>query len=172
MDQEGEGKNCCSQFMGKGSAGYLNLISSLIHNFIDGLAIGVAFATGKPEEFIPVLIAVIAHEVPREMGDVAILIKNEFTEKQTIICNGTINLISLIGALIGLGVTHLDDAVKLYLLVFVGGNFIYIAADIWRHLFKNKEQKWKNVVEFFGFAIGVGVMFLLLLLEEEAGHEH
>ena len=106
------------------------------------------------------------------MGDVAILIKNEFTEKQTIICNGTINLISLIGAFIGLGVTHLDDAVKLYLLVFVGGNFIYIAADIWRHLFKNKEQKWKNVVEFFGFALGVGVMFLLLLLEEEAGHEH
>ena len=43
---------------------------------MDGLAIGVAFATGKSEEFIPVLIAVICHEIPREMGDVAILMKN------------------------------------------------------------------------------------------------
>ena len=137
-EKEESEKNCCSQFMGKGTAGYLNLISSLIHNFIDGLAIGIAFSTGHPEEFIPVLVAIIVHEIPREMGDVAILIKNKFSENQTIVCNGTINLISIIGALIGLGATHLDDTVKIYLLVFVGGNFIYIAADIWRHLFKNK----------------------------------
>lgn len=31
---------------GKGPVGYMNLIGSLIHNFIDGLALGVAFATG------------------------------------------------------------------------------------------------------------------------------
>jgi zinc transporter ZupT len=39
----------------------MNLIGSLIHNFIDGLALGVAFATGKKEALIPVLIAIIAH---------------------------------------------------------------------------------------------------------------
>ena len=76
------------------------------------------------------------------------------------------------GALIGLGLNSLDEAVKIYLLVFVAGNFVYIAADIWRHLFKNTGEKWKNVLEFFGFALGVGVMFLLLLLEEEEGHSH
>ena len=100
------------------------------------------------------------------MGDVAILLKNNFSETQTIICNGTINLISLIGTFIGLGITHLDDAPKLYILVFVAGNFIFIAADIWKNLFKNKGAPLKNVLEFFGFALGVGVMFLLLLLEE------
>ena len=41
------------------------MIASLIHNFIDGLAIGVAFSTGKAEEFVPVLIAIICHEIPR-----------------------------------------------------------------------------------------------------------
>ena len=49
-----------------------------------------------------------------------------------------INLISIVGVLIGLGINSLDDATKAYILVFVAGNFIYIAADIWRNLFKNK----------------------------------
>jgi len=32
---------------GKGSAGYINIFGSIIHNFFDGLAIGIAFATGN-----------------------------------------------------------------------------------------------------------------------------
>lgn len=156
---------------GKGSAGYLNLIGSLIHNFVDGLAVGVAFAAGEPDHIVGVLVAVIAHEIPREMGDVAILLKNYFTPTQTILCNGLINLISLVGLFIGLGVAHLDDATKLYLLVFVAGNFVYIAADIWRNLFKN-DPLWKNILEFFGLAVGVGVMYLVLLAESEEDHDH
>jgi zinc transporter ZupT len=39
----------------------MNLVGSLIHNFMDGLALGVAFATGDKAVFIPVLIAIIAH---------------------------------------------------------------------------------------------------------------
>lgn len=56
----------------------MNLIGSLIHNFIDGLAIGIAFATGQPGAIVPVLVAIIVHEIPRELGDVAILLKNSF----------------------------------------------------------------------------------------------
>ena len=146
--------------------GYLNLVGSLIHNFIDGLALGVAFATGNQLQFIPVLVAIIAHEIPRELGDVAILLKNKFNEKETLICNGTINLISILGVVIGLAVVSLDQVTKLYILVFVGGNFIIVAADIWRKLFKNTSF-FQNFLEFFGFVLGVGVMFLLLLLESE-----
>jgi len=39
----------------------MNIIGSFIHNFIDGLAIGVTFATGNKHEIIPVVIAVVAH---------------------------------------------------------------------------------------------------------------
>lgn len=63
--QAEENKSCWENLKGKGSAGYLNLISSLIHNFIDGLAIGVAFSTGITAEFVPVLVAIIVHEIPR-----------------------------------------------------------------------------------------------------------
>jgi zinc and cadmium transporter len=87
---------------------------------------------------VPVIIAVYAHEIPREMGDVGILLKNKFNAMQTIFCNGIINLISLIGVVIGIALGTLNEAVQIYLLSFVAGNFIYIGADIWRNLLKNK----------------------------------
>ena len=117
----------------------MNLLSSLLHNFIDGAAIGVAFSLGNPKEFIPVTIGIIAHEIPREMGDVAILLKSKFNAKETILSNGVVNLISLVGVWLGLNSQTLSDVAKQYILVFVAGNFLYIAADIWRHLLLNKK---------------------------------
>jgi len=49
---------------GKGSSGYLIMFSELIHNFFDGFAIGVGFASKDPDQYIPVLVAVFAHEIP------------------------------------------------------------------------------------------------------------
>ena len=71
------------------------------------------------------------------MGDVAILMTNSFNPTQTVLCNGFVNLVSLVGVFIGLAITDLDNVAKTYVLVFVAGNFIFIAADIWRNLFKN-----------------------------------
>lgn len=56
-------------------------------------------------------------------------------------------------------------------MTFVAGNFIYIAADIWRNLLKNK-KKVMNMVEIFMFALGVGLMFIVLLAESDSGHDH
>ncbi len=150
--------------------GYLNLLGSLIHNFLDGFAIGIAYATRDRGEFIPVFVAIVAHEVPREMGDVAILLKNDFTEMQTILCNGVINLISIVGVVIGLAIQDQNEVVILYLLVFVAGNFIYIAAEIWQNLFKTNTVKG-NGIEFLGLGLGIAVMYLLTLLEDD-DHGH
>lgn len=123
---------------GKGAAGYLNLISSFIHNFFDGLAVGTAFASREKDQYVAVIIAVFAHEIPREMGDVGILMKNKFDSCQTIFWNALINMISLVGVAIGLALGNIGDAVQQYVMTFVAGNFIYIGADIWRHLLKHK----------------------------------
>lgn len=100
------------------------------------------------------------------MGDVAILMTNEFSSMQTVLCNGFVNLTSLIGVFVGLAITNLDEITKIYILIFVAGNFIYIAADIWKHLFKNSTF-FKNLLEFIGFGVGVAAMYLILLLESD-----
>lgn len=50
------------------------------------------------------------------------------------------------------------------MLVFVAGNFIYIGADIWKHLLANKSLIL-NIAEVLMFSLGVGAMFLVLLAE-------
>ena len=147
---------------GKGAAGYLNLLSSFVHNFFDGLGIGIGFATGNRDTIFPIIIAIFAHEIPREMGDVGILIKNGFSNVQTVLCNGFINFMSLIGVLAGLALGSISDDAQNYVLVFVAGNFIYIGADIWKHILGNKRTVL-NILEFVMFSIGVGAMFLVLL---------
>lgn len=88
------------------------------------------------------------------------------------ICNGAVNFLSLIGVVIGLAIVNMSSLVKLYIMVFVAGNFVYIAADIWQHVMKNREKdsRKKNTMEFIGLAIGIGAMFLLTLMETDGGH--
>lgn len=151
---------------GKKPAGYLNLLSSFIHNFFDGFAIGVGFATKDPHVYIPVMIAIIAHEIPREMGDVGILMKSGFTSIQTIMCNGVVNFMSLAGLFPGLALGGISSDAQNYIMTFVAGNFIYVGADIWRNLLRNKVW-YENVMELAMFFMGVGAMFLVLLLESD-----
>lgn len=138
------------------------MISSLLHNFIDGLAIGLAFSLGNPSEFVPITVGIIAHEIPREMGDVAILLKSRFNEKETILSNGIVNLISLVGVYLGLTSHSLSPTTKQYALVFVAGNFLYIASDIWKNLFHHRNF-FVNLLEMVGLLGGIGLTL---------GHQH
>jgi zinc transporter ZupT len=50
------------------------LVSSFLHNFLDGLAIGMLFGTGNYASAVTTLIAIIIHEIGHEIGDVSILL--------------------------------------------------------------------------------------------------
>ena len=163
-NKDEEEKGCIERLRGKGTAGYLNIITSFIHNIFDGFAIGAGFGARVSTQYLPVLIAVYAHEVPREMGDVGIMMKNRFTGWQTVFFNSFTNITALIGTGIALGLGEIGSVQKYYVLSFASGNFVYIAADIWRHLFKNKNF-WGNIFEFLSFSLGVGIEYLLILTE-------
>ena len=82
-------------------------------------------------------------------------------------------MISLVGVLIGLAIVNANQVVKSYIMVFVAANFLYISADIWRHMFKNTGENkiGKNILQFIGFGVGVGAMYALTLFEGEQ-HNH
>lgn len=155
-----------SQWTGKGTAGYLNLVGSFIHNFVDGLTTGLVFATGSIIVVEATVIAIFSHEIPRELGDVAILLENRFTGCQAILSNGFINLMSLVGVVVGLCAIGVSEEFEQYIMVFVAGNFLYIAADIWRSLFQGK--MFMNILQFLAFIGGAGAMFGIKFLEDRS----
>lgn len=48
-------------------------LGDALHNLLDSVVLGVAFRVG-PELGVPAALAVVAHEVPQEVGDLAILL--------------------------------------------------------------------------------------------------
>ena len=62
-------------------SGYLNLAADVAHNVTDGLAIGASFVAGPAVGALTAL-TVLLHEVPHEVGDLAILVQSGCSKKQ------------------------------------------------------------------------------------------
>ena len=110
-----------------GRAGTLILIGDAFHNFVDGVVIAAAFLTSIPLG-ISASLAVIAHEVPQEVGDFAILLDNGYGRTKALVLNGLSAAATLPGAVAAyfwLGETR---AAVPYILALSAASFIYIAA--------------------------------------------
>merc|ERR1712029_98063 len=79
-----------------------------VHNLADGMAIGVAFASGTWSG-VSTSIAVLCHELPHEIGDFAMLLKAGMSVKQAIFYNLLSSLLSYIGMVIGLLLGQISD---------------------------------------------------------------
>ncbi len=134
------------------SAGALILLGDSIHNFVDGVAIAVAFSASIPLG-IAASVAVFAHEVPQEVGDFAILLESGYSRARAF----TYNAISSTSAILGAVLTYffllsLQNAVP-YLMSLSAASFLYIAlAD----LIPNR----RGEASLRGFAYQIGWLFL------------
>lgn len=113
-----------------GQAAPLILIGDAFHNFVDGVVIAAAFLTSVPLG-VGTAIAVIAHEVPQEIGDFAILLESGYSKIKALILNTLSAVTTLPGAV--LAYFWLAEARLLvpYVLALSAASFIYIAtADL------------------------------------------
>jgi zinc and cadmium transporter len=112
------------------SAASLVIVGDTLHTFVDGAVIAAAVITSIPLG-ITTAIAVAAHEVPQEVGDVAILLRAGYSRWRAF----TLNLLSGIGGILGavamlVATQSLPDVLP-YVLAFAAGNFLYVAmADL------------------------------------------
>ncbi len=110
--------------------GTLILLGDALHNFVDGVVIAAAFLTSVPLG-IATALAVIAHEIPQELGDFAILLNSGLSKARAFLYNLVSSLTTLPGMLVGW--YWLDEARQAipYVLAISAASFIYIAvADL------------------------------------------
>src|SRR5688572_20416289 len=72
----------------------LILIGDALHNIIDGVLIAAAFLT-DPKLGIVTTVAVFAHEIPQEVGDLAVLLNGGYTRSQALLLNLLVSLTSV-----------------------------------------------------------------------------
>lgn len=108
----------------------LILVGDAFHNFVDGVVIAAAFMTSIPLG-VAAALAVIAHEVPQEVGDFAILLDSGYGRWKALFWNTLSATATLPGAV--LAYYWLADTMEAipYVLAVSAASFIYIAtADL------------------------------------------
>ena len=144
--------------------GYLNLIADGLHNFIDGLVIGITYLT-NPAVGLATTLAVIFHEIPQEIGDFGVLIHAGFSNKKALMFNLGSALLSILGVVIALVIGGSIAGLAPYALALAAGGFIYIAgSDLVPELHKVVGVK-NSLVQLMAIILGLLVMFTLTLLE-------
>lgn len=108
------------------SAASLVIVGDAFHTFVDGAVIAAAVVTSIPLG-VTTALAVATHEIPQEVGDVAILLRAGFTRGRAFI----LNLLSGIGGILGaagmLAASQSLPNLLPYVLAFAAGNFLYVA---------------------------------------------
>jgi zinc and cadmium transporter len=155
-----------------GRSGLLILVGDAFHNFVDGILIAAAFMQDTRLGMVTAL-AIIAHEIPQELGDYTVLRHSGYSQKKALMYNLLSSLATLVGGLLAyVALSALETWIP-YILAIAAASMIYIAvADLIPGLHKRTELKatLQQVL-----LIGLGVLTIYLaqnLFEHDHGHEH
>jgi zinc and cadmium transporter len=113
-----------------GRGGWSVLVGDSIHNFCDGIIIAAAFLADTQLGIVTSL-AIIAHEIPQEVGDYIVLLNAGFSRTKALLYNAMSGLSAVLGGLVGYVVVGPWEALFPYLLVIASSSFVYVAvADL------------------------------------------
>ena len=142
----------------------VSLYGDSVHNFVDGMMIAASYLINF-HLGLATTIAVLLHEIPTEIGHFGVLIKGGFTRNKALFFNFLSALTAVLGAIISLIVGSGIEEIKIFLIAFTAGHFIYIAgSDLIPELHKEVELK-KSIVQFIFLILGISIMYSLIFLE-------
>jgi zinc and cadmium transporter len=112
------------------SAASLVIVGDAFHTFVDGAVIAAAVLTSVPLGLTTAL-AVAAHEIPQEVGDVAILLRAGYSRSRAFTLNVLAGAGGILGAAAMIAAGRVLPQALPYVLAFAAGNFLYVAmADL------------------------------------------
>jgi len=132
------------------------LVGDGFHNFTDGLLIAAAFLADPTLGWATTL-AIIAHEVPQEAGDFAILLAAGWRRGRALFWNGVSSLAALAGGIVGY--LALERALEWvpHILTLAAASFLYIAvADLMPRL--KREQQ---AIGWHGLLLAAGIVLVV-----------
>lgn len=113
-----------------GRSGMMIMVGDTFHNFVDGIIIAAAFLTDVQLGIVTAL-AIIAHEIPQEVGDFMILLHSGYSRAQALIMNLLSSLATLAGGVLAYFALQSLQAAVPTLLALAAASMIYVAvADL------------------------------------------
>ncbi|HEY1399107.1 MULTISPECIES: ZIP family metal transporter [unclassified Roseateles] len=150
-----------------GRGGLSVLVGDSIHNFCDGIIIAAAFLADHHLGWVTAM-AIVAHEIPQEVGDYIVLLNAGFTRKKALFFNAVSGMAAVIGGLVGYYVVGPWQQLFPYLLVAASSSFVYVSvADLIPQL--QRRLPWKDTALQLLW-LGVGIVFVLIVVGGKHAH--
>lgn len=136
----------------------LIIVGDAVHNFLDGAVIAIAYGV-EPRLGLVTALAVLAHELPQEIGDFGILVASGMKRGPIILWNVLGALVSPLGAIVGVLAASQLTAIEPVLLGFAAGTFVYIAlADLFPSI-THVSRLTQSVGQFAALLVGILVIW-------------
>ena len=137
----------------------LILIGDGFHNILDGVLIAAAFMTDVHLGVVTA-IAVCAHEIPQEVGDLAILLNGGMSRLKALTLNMLASVTSVVGGVLAYFAMAQVQEVLPYAIAIAASSFLYIAvADLIPGLHR-KVDPGSGVWQLVYIVLGVAVIFV------------
>ena len=146
-----------------GRGGWSVLVGDSIHNFCDGIIIAAAFLTDVQLGVVTAL-AIIAHEIPQEVGDFVVLLNAGLSRARALVYNALSGLAAVVGGVAGYYVVGPWETLFPYLLVVAASSFIYVSvADLLPQLQRRLPVR-ETLAQIAWIGAGLGVALAMQLL--------
>ena len=142
-----------------GRSGLMIMVGDTFHNFVDGIIIAAAFLADF-KIGVATALAIIAHEIPQEVGDFLILLHSGYTKKQAFMLNLLSSLATVVGGVLAYFMLQsLHDWIP-FCLAIAAASMIYVAvADLIPGLHKRPELK-ATLQQAILIGLGIGSIWL------------
>jgi zinc and cadmium transporter len=152
-------RHCHTDSCAVHAAAPLVILGDAFHNFLDGAMIATAVLTSVPLG-INTAIAVAAHEIPQEVGDVAILLAAGYSRTRALVLNLASGASGLVGALLAFEAVEFVPRMRPFVLAFSSASLLYIAmADLMPDLHRGEIDR-SATRQVLLIAAGIGTIML------------
>lgn len=137
---------------------WLLILAITIHNFPEGLSVGIGFGTGDIGAGMALAIAIGLQNMPEGLAVALPLAREGYTRRRALWYATLTGLIEPVGGLLGVSVVTLVSPILPYGLAFAAGAMLYVVFD---ELIPESHRRGHNMEATFGAIIGFGLMMVL-----------
>ena len=143
-----------------GRSGLMILVGNSVHSFCDGVVIAAAFLADTALG-IATTVAIVAHAVPQQVGDFAVLIHSGFSRRRAFAWNLAAGTATLAGAVAGyVALADMQQALPIVLAV-AAASLLYVAvADLIPSLHRRPEPM-ETARQVIAIGLGVGIIWFM-----------
>jgi zinc and cadmium transporter len=141
-------------------AGSLILLGDAGHNLLDGVAIALAFRQSIALG-LATTVAVVAHEIPQEIGDITILLHSGYSKFKAVFANTLASLTTFVGALGAWWAGEKAAALAPYAMAISAASFLYIALADLTPDHRTQTRLRDTLIQLSGIAAGIATIALI-----------